>query len=240
MLRNLLLASLCILPGYASAQAVVADPFSHMQQVLSRVEQANAALRQLQEAQRQYQVMSNTYSSLAGARDIGGIANALGGVSRTYLPEASSTISAIGRGSNLLDRAGSSRAADQLFIPQIAEGSRTGERWLKEMERRQNVTANAKAIAENGLYDTEQRIQQLRNAEMRLATTMDLKDTADVTGLLAVTQQNLSMHNASVNSIRLALHAEDRAERQRGEQMQALGAHEWSESTRWAVDALGR
>lgn len=241
-MRSLLLAGVaCVaLHGQAMAQAVVADPMQHLQTVLTRIQQAEHSLAQIRELQQQYRVMSNTYSTLTGARNIDDLTSALGGVSNTYLPGAREVMQGVGQGAGLLSGASRHMNADEAYMPDIDPASRVGQRWLREMRRRQTVTANAKAIAENGLVDMETRIRQLNHAEQRLIQTIDLKDSVDVSGLVSVTQSNLKMHENQIASIRLALAAEERTERQREEQIAAQGAAEWSARTQWAVDALGR
>lgn len=226
----------------ASAQWVVACPTcaSEMGQMAGWVRQAGDMVSQLNQLRSQYLMLSRTYSAIAHATDVGGIASALGGVTRTYLPEASGTLSMVGQGARLFGNAGSYQSADRIFnsLPRIASTARSAERWTMEMERREMATANAKAIAEAGLADMQDRMAQLAAAQAHISAAQDGTELAAVGNLIATSRANLESHSASVDSIRLALHAEDRAERQRAEQMEAQGAAQWSEASRWAVDAL--
>lgn len=223
----------------AQAQWVVTDPAHMTQTALGWAQQARDSIAQLQQLQQQYMMVTRTYNAISHATDVGGIASALGGVTRTYLPEASGAVSMIGSASRMFGNAGSYRSADQLYLPQAMQGVSQAERWLSEMGRRQDATANAKAIADAGIIDMESRIASLSAAELRLAAARDGTEVAAVNGLISTSRANIEMHRASVENIRLALHAEDRTERQRGEQMQAMGANQWMENMQASVDALG-
>lgn len=242
-MRALMLFGVAILALAASparAQVPVTDVGHIAVSKLSWAKQALDMVNQLRQLQQQYMMLTRTYNAIAHATDVGGIASALGGVSRTYLPEASETLALVGQGSRLLSGAGGYRSADTLFLPQAQSGLRQTERWLTEMERRQNATANAKAIAESGLADMQQRMGQLSAAQARVSASRDGTETAAVAALISTSRANLDAHNASIANLRLALHAEDRAERQRAEQMEAQGAADWGADTQWAADSLGR
>lgn len=234
------LASAIALASPARAQLITNDPIHTMVSQMAWVKQAADMLTQIENMRRQYQMLTNTYSAIAHATDITGVAYALGGVTRTYLPEASGAVDLVGRGSRLLSSAGRFRDGDMLFIPQAASGVRQLERWRAEMERRQNATANAKAVAEAGLMDMEQRIASLGAVEAQIRGSRDGTQTAAYMATINSGRLNLEAHNASIANLRLALHAEDRAERQRAEQMEALGASDWMADTQWAADSLGR
>lgn len=237
------IAAVTLATSPASAQLAVICPTcaSEVGQMASWAKQASDMVAQINQLRSQYMMLTYTYNAIAHATDVGGIAAALGGVTRTYLPDAAGTMAMVGQGSRLFGNAGGYQGADRVFnaIPSIASTSASVERWTAEMERREIATANAKAIAEAGLADMQERMAQLAAAEARVAAAQDGTEVAAVGALINTSRANLAAHSASVASIRLALHAEDRAERQRGEQMEAQGAAQWSENSRWAVDALG-
>jgi hypothetical protein len=240
--RMMLLAGVAgiALASPARAQWIVNDPINTLVAQTAWVKQAADMIRQIEEMQRQYRMLSSTYNAISHATDISGVASALGGVTRTYLPEASGALSLVGQGSRLLSGAGRIRSADTLFMPQAASGIRSLDRWRDEMERRQNVTANAKALAEAGMIDMEQRIAGLGGLQAEINRSRDGTQSAAYTNAIAASRTNLEAHNASVANLRLALAAADRTDREREEQIAVQGASNWMDDTAWAVESLGR
>jgi hypothetical protein len=209
-------------------------------QIIMWMKQQADNMRQIQQAIQQYQLLNRTYESISHATDISGVAYALGGVTRTYLPDYSQTLSAIGQGSRLVENAARVRSADQLFAMsgQATNMTRSAGRWAEDMERRENITANAKALAESGSADMQDRIAQLGAAQTRLAAAQDGTEVAAVNGLIAVNQANIQAHQAQIANLQLALAASDRTERQQAEQRQAQDASNLYQETRWAMESM--
>lgn len=244
-MRSLLLATVAAISlasPQAHAQWTVIDPAHILETVEGRVQQARQFLQEMEELRRHYMMFQRTYNALSGATDVGDIASALGGVTRTYMPEASGTLSTISQGSRLYESMTRNRSANTLYtqIPAALRGTRSAERWLEEMQRREAVTAHAQAVGQAGVAEMAQRIAALQAAQAAISTAPTLQSLAAANGLIAAGGQNIAAQQAQIASVQLALHAEDRIERQRAEQARALGAAEWGEQTQWAVDALGR
>jgi hypothetical protein len=234
-MRRLLLAgaaALALAPVPSGAQYALEST-----QLLSWAQQATDMMRQIQQMQAQLRQLEMTYNAIAHATDLGGIAGALGGVSRTYFPEASQALGMVSRLSSgglptLWGEAGRFAAANQRYRSPVTDD------WQREMDRREAVTANAQAVAAAGIADAEDRIAKLELLRGRLEAAQDGTEVAAVNGLIAVERQNLAAHSANLQNIALMLAAEDRVERQRVEQGQRLSAEALMERTAPVTDTL--
>lgn len=236
-------AGLLFVATPAKAQLAVICPMcaSEIGQYAGWTKQAADMLRQIEEARRQYQMLFSTYQALSHVTDLSSLTAAVGSPIRRYLPEASGIVSMVGQGSQMLSSAGRYRSADSIFnaLPQISSTANSAARWTEEMSRREVSTANAKSLADAGLLDMQDRMAALAAAQARIGIATDATELASIQATIQTSQMNLAAHEASVNSIRLALHAEDRAERQRAEQLMAQGSSQWGDAVRGSVDALG-
>ncbi len=220
--RRILLAgaaALALAAQPAAAQLATHDAPSN----LLRVAEAGRAIRQ---AIQQYRMLEATYNSLAHATDVAGVASALGGPVRTYMPEA-------GQVTDLLAGSGSlwGTANRLLNMGRYADvGSETP--WAREMQRRETVTANARAIAAAGMESAQQSVMGLSSLLDRIAGSQDVTEVSAVNGALEVENQNIAHHRAQLDQVRLMLATEERTERQRAEQMQYESARELFENTR--------
>jgi hypothetical protein len=210
-MRKFLLAgvALALMTGRAGA-IIVYDPVQDVQgvQELAQWVQQIAAMKQ------QYDQLVLTYNALAHATDLSGIASALGMVTRTYMPEASIIPDMMSDAGYLWGRAAYFNEHDAYYATIMAD------RWAKEMERRQAVTSNAKALASAALADAQQQVLRLGDLQARLSTAQDVTEVSAVNGYIALEQQNLDSHRAQVENIRLMLEADDRVAAQRQEQME--------------------
>lgn len=182
--------------------------------------------KQVQDMLRHYRMLEATYNALSHATDVQGVAAALGGPVRTYMPEA-------GVVTDLLVGSGSlwGTANRLLSLGRYADvGADTP--WAREMQRRELVTANARAIAQAGLEAAQASIAGLTSLLDRITGSQDVAEVSAVNGALEVENQNLGHHRAQLDQVRLMLAAEDRTERQRAEQMRHESARELFESTR--------
>lgn len=218
---------------------ICANCAEEITQLAMWAKQANDMLMQLNQLRQQYQLLTSTYNAIAHATDVAGVASALGGVTRTYMPEALGTLEMIGTGARFFGRAGNIRSFDQLVnaIPSTAATANNVARITAEWERQQITTANAKAFAEQGLLDMEGRIAELTAAQIRIAAAVDGTEVGAVHALITTNQTNLQIHQASIANLQLALQAADRTDAARMEQLQIVNAQEWAEATQWAVDA---
>lgn len=223
MNRRLLLAAVAALPfadaAPAAAQAVVHDPVSNVQRIAE-------AARAIQQAIAQYRMLEATYNAVSHATDVQGVAAALGGPVRTFMPEA-------GVVTDLLAGSGSmwGTASRLLNMGRYADVG-TNTPWAREMQRRELVTANARAIAQAGLESAQTSIAGLTSLLDRITGSQDVTEVSAVNGALEVENQNIGHHKAQLDQVRLMLAAEDRTERQRAEQMQHESARELFESAR--------
>jgi hypothetical protein len=215
-MRKFLLAtaSLISLSGPAYAIDIVLDPVQEVQGVmeLARWVEQIAAMKQ------QYDQLVHTYNALSHATDLSGVAAALGGVTRSYMPEASIVPDLMSDAGYLWGRAGQFNDNDAYYVSGMVD------RWSAEMARRQAVTSNAKAMADASMMDAQVRVQNLGMLQARLHAAQDVTEVTAVNGLIALEQQGLDAHRAQVENIRLLVTADDRVSAQREEQMRRESA----------------
>ncbi|NOG73588.1 MULTISPECIES: type IV secretion system protein [Roseicella] len=225
MRRKLLIATtaltLCaVLP--ARAFDIVHDPASNATRIVE-------AARAISEAIRQYQMLERTYNAVAHATDLQGLAQALGPVTRTYMPEAGSALESMRGVGQLWGQAQRLRTGNRIYMPPVLD------EWANEMERRENATANAQAIAAAGMEDAQDRISRLSAMQLRLETAQDGTEVAAVNGQILVEQQNLAAHRAQIEQAHLVLAAEDRVAQQRSEQRWRRDVDDWAAKTEGAL-----
>lgn len=235
------IAAFAFVPNEGRAQAIVNDPLHMLLQEKSWLVQAQQMATTINDGVRRYNQLLRTYNAIAHSTDLGGVASALGGVSRTYMPEAAGTLDMVGRGARMFRNARGIVDADRFYSATVRAGAfaRQSEQWLAEMERRENVTGNAKALAQAGMEDAQERIVQLEAAKARLEAAQDGTEVAAVQGLIQTAQANMALHDQQVRHMQFILAAEERTERQRAEQAQKESTGAMIEDTQWAVDALG-
>ncbi|MBX9874063.1 MAG: type IV secretion system protein [Beijerinckiaceae bacterium] len=210
----------------ASAQGVpVYDNASNLARIAE-------AARALQQALAQYRMLEATYNSLAHATDVGGVAAALGGATRTFMPEA-------GQVAGLLSGAGSVYGAANglLALGRFADVGADSP-WAQEMQRRELATANFRAIGQAGLEASQRSVLSLSSLLDRITGSQDVTEVSAVNGALAVEQQNIEHHKAQIAQVQLMLAAEERVERQRAEQQRWDSARTLYENTSPITDLL--
>jgi hypothetical protein len=221
MKRHLLaaVAALALSAAPAAAQVIVHDPKSDQQRMVE-------AIRAIEEAMRRYRMLQATYQALSGARDIQGVAAALGTPVRTYMPQ----------GAIVTDLIAGSRSpwGTATRLMNMARYRDVGRDtvWAREMQRREIATANARAIADAGLQSSQQSLEGLGGLLARLSGSNDVNEAVAANGAVAVEQQNLAHHQQQLQQVQLMLHTEDRTDRQRAEQMRYESALELYENTR--------
>lgn len=218
--RSLIAAALALAPLPAAAQGVPTYDNAAF------IRQGIVWAKQVQDMLRQYRMLEATYQSLTHATDVQGVAAALGGPVRTYMPEAAQVTDMLAGSGSLWGMANR-----LLSMGRYADvGADTP--WAREMQRREMVTANARAIATAGLESAQQSIAGLSSLLARISGSQDVTEVSAVNGALEVENQNIGHHKAQLDQVRLMLAAEDRTERQRAEQMQHESARELFESAR--------
>lgn len=224
LLTATILASAVLSGAPARAQGVpVYDNASN----LARIAEAGRALQQ---AVQEYRTLEQTYNSIAHATNVGGMASALGGVSRTFMPPAGALPGLMNGSGGRFGSAGQQLEQDRLYAPPDADA------WSEEMARRETVTANAKALAEAGLEDAQDRIEQLQAAQGQIEAQEDGTADAATGNLIATSQLNLQAHQVQLDQIRTMLAADDRVTAQRREQKVRKDLDDWHEHNQPALD----
>lgn len=223
-------AAALLLSGPATAQWIVHDPASNLQRITE-------AVRSITQMQAQLRQLESTYNAISHSTDLGGIAGALGGVSRRYFPEAAQSLSMVSRLSNG-GLSGAWGEAQRFTNSNRAYQSPHRDRWQEEMERRESVTANAQSIAAAGMMDAEDRLMKLEALKARAEAAQDGTEVNAVQALIAIEQQNLSAHRGNLETVHMMLVAEDRVITQRAEQRQREGADQLRANTAPITDDL--
>lgn len=221
--------ALAALAHPAAAQIPVTDGASITARALEAARSLRQGLQQLQQMQMQYQQAVSTYNAIAHATDLGGIASALGGVSRSYLPPGSTItegLSAVQGGIYGGVPGALSGAERFLGSNQVYATPGTPDAWQIEQNRRAMVTANAQALAAESMAEADQRLANLAILRARLEAAKDGTEVAAVNGLIAIEQQNLAVHQARFQNIQAMVVADNRVMEQRLEQRQRQSADE--------------
>jgi hypothetical protein len=229
-MRKYLLATAAVVALTGPAHALV--PVTDAKQIIQNVEMLAQWAQQIAAMKQQYDQLVMTYNALAHATDLSGVAAALGGVTRTYLPEATIIPDMLGTAGYLWGRGAYFNEQDAYYAIESAD------RWTKEMERRRSVTSNAKALAAASSLDAQDHVMKLGVLQARLQAAQDVTEVTAVNGLIALEQQNLDSHRAQVENIRLMMMADDRVSEQRAEQMQRESADRLMAATAPITDDL--
>jgi conjugal transfer/entry exclusion protein len=210
----------------ASAQLAVIDGANLAQTTVT----AARALQQIEQLRQHYDQLVRTYDAIAHPTSIGGVAGAVRGLSRTIMPPATQVPDMMaGRGGEW-GQAGTMLNADRLYAP--AER----DEWAREMERRERVTANAKAMAQAAIEDAEQEIGSLDAMRGEVEAAPDGTAGVAVGNGLSLARQRLDASRLQLEQIRLMLAADDRVTTQRGEQAWRRDVDDWMTRTRPALN----
>ncbi|NGM23999.1 hypothetical protein G3576_28590 [Roseomonas stagni] len=210
----------------AAAQLAVIDGANLAQTTVT----AARALQQIEQLRQQYDQLVRTYDAIAHPTSIGGVAGAVRGLSRTIMPPATQVPDMMaGRGGEW-GQAGTMLNADRLYAP--AER----DEWAREMERRERVTANAKAMAQAAIEDAEQEIGSLDAMRGEVEAAPDGTAGVAVGNGLSLARQRLDASRLQLEQIRLMLAADDRVTTQRGEQAWRRDVDDWMTRTRPALN----
>jgi hypothetical protein len=120
--------------------------------------------------------------------------------------------------------------ADRLYAPADRD------EWAREMERRERVTANAKAMAQAAIEDAEQEIGSLDTMRGEVEAAPDGTAGVAVGNGLSLARQRLDASRLQLEQIRLMLAADDRVTAQRGEQAWRRDVDDWATRTRPALN----
>jgi hypothetical protein len=215
-MRKFLLASVAVMalirPAYALD--IVFDPVQETQ----GIQELAQWVEQIAWMKQQYDQLVLTYNALAHATNLGGIAGALGGLTRNFMPEANVIPELMRDGNNLWGSASYFNSSDLYYVSNLMD------KWSIEMERRRGVTSNAKAMAEASTLNAEDHLLKLDVLRSRLESAVDITEVSAINGLIALEQQNLDVHRTQSQNVSLLLAAEERVTVQRDEQMQRESA----------------
>jgi hypothetical protein len=222
-MRTILLAgaSFLALCGSAHAQIPVTDVANaalNTAQVNNQLLEIAKWVQQLEAMREQYDQLVATYNVLSHATDIDGISNAIGGITRTLLPDADRVPGLMDGSTGMWGRAAEFLAQGHYHSAEIM-----GAKAI-EMQRRELVTANARAMAAAGTVDAQEHLQKLADLQARLNAAEDVTEVSAVNGLILLEQQNLDAKRAQIENVRVMLAADDRVTQQRYEQMQSESA----------------
>ncbi|NKE48556.1 hypothetical protein HB662_27560 [Roseomonas frigidaquae] len=210
----------------ASAQLAVIDGANLAQTTVT----AARALQQIEQLRQQYGQLVRTYDAIAHPTSIGGVAGAVRGLSRTIMPPATQVPDMMAGRSGEWGQASTMLNADRLYAP--AER----DEWAREMERRERVTANAKAMAQAAIEDAEAEISSLDVMQGEVEAAPDGTAGVAVGNGLSLARQRLDASRLQLEQIRLMLAADDRVTTQRGEQAWRRDVDDWMTRTRPALN----
>src|SRR3954471_4203830 len=118
-----------------------ASPF-HASPLAHDVKEAAYWVEELAWYKQQYDQLVITYNALAHVTDLSSAAYAVGGLTRNFMPEANAIPQLMSDAAGLWGTAGSFQSYDLYYQSHVLD------KWGTEMDRRQVVTSNAKAMAE--------------------------------------------------------------------------------------------
>ena len=214
------LGALCAAP--ARAQLIVNDPAHIIEMTLQWKAQFEAMDRELRQHIR-------TYDAIAHPTSVGGVIGAIRGASRNLMPGRGEMGGLMNGQGGEWGAAGGRLMEDRVYAP--AER----DEWAVEMERRERVTANAKAIAEAAIEDAQDHLDALEDINAEIEAQPDGTAVAAQAAAIQIAQQRLATHRTQAEQARLMLAAEERVARQRSEQMWRRDVDEHIEKTRGAL-----
>lgn len=224
--------ALAFTPSAGRAQWAVVCPTcaSEVAQVGSWAKQAADMVRQLAQMRQQYQMLVSTYNALSHATDVFQVAGIVGGVTRSYMPDAADAMSMFAGlgsgGSPSLYGAANSLMAISRYADRM-DGTPEGE----EMARRERATANYRAVGFAGMQQAQQSILRLDGLIAWITGSPDVTAVAAGSAAIAAEQQNIAHHQAQIAQTQLILMTENRVDQQRAEQRKFEGANALVEAT---------
>ena len=177
----------------------------------------------------QYRQAVHQVNALTGSRNVRDLARNLGGIAHNSSP----TSRILGQGlaygrASIGGDADAIMRGDQYYEARNRNNNHGMRFTMDEMRRREQVTANVKAISLAGIRDAEARVERLEAALQRTNGAMDVTEQAAVRNVLSMNEQNLQAHKMRLQNIGTMLATNDRVDRQRRDQylMQLIEAKE--------------
>ncbi len=205
-------AQLPVIDVEAQAQLVIAN-INGATQIAKWATQLQDMARQYEELVAQYRELVNTYDAIEHTTSVSDIANTLGGVSRFFMPSASSMQGLMNGSGGLWNN------APQLMSQAQYYQSTNNDPWQQEMTRRQQVTANAGAMALAAEQDAQQGILNLTAMKARIEVGQNGTENIAVGSYIALEQQRLDNNRAQMQGIQAMLAVDERVIKQRAEQL---------------------
>lgn len=226
-MRTVFLAGIAAfaLTAPARAQMIVNDPMHQAMNALSWA-------RQVQDMTRQYQQLRAQYDATARMAGAGSLAGNMGGLGRTYTPPGAA-VPGMMAGTSTWGSAEGFVRQNRRYMPAERDA------WVEDMERRERTTANAQAMAAEGLMDTDQQLEQLAALQAEIDTTGTVVDAQALNVQMTGFRQNLELNRSKLEQARVMMAAQERAETLRAEQSLRESADSLTERTRGAVESLG-
>lgn len=217
-MKRILLAAVAAIAitGPANAQAIVHDPVSNLQRI---TEFGRSIAQQIQ----QYQMLKLQYESVVRTIGTGNVSGIMGQLGTGYLP-GTSTIQGLMGGYGSHGVAGTYLQRDRLYAPPVRD------EWAMEMERREQVTANARALAEDGLNETERELASLHALKAQVDSTTTVVDAQLLGVEMQGVQHRQALHAQRLGQINSMISMADRTDGLRQEQRLRRDADLYKES----------
>ena len=198
--------------------------------VLRQIDQLRQWSSQLKAMADQLTQLKDTHSVLSHVTSLAGANGALGGFTRQAGPSASQLPGLMNGSGAEWGTANTRLREDRLYAPTDSD------EWATEMERRERVTANAKAMAEAAYTDAEEQLAQLDALQAEVESASDVTAVTAQSAAVALAHQRLSANQAMLEQARLLLIADDRVTQQRAEQRWRRDVDAWVRKTAPALE----
>jgi hypothetical protein len=198
--------------------------------VLRQIDQLRQWTSQLKAMADQLTQLKDTHRVLSHVTSLAGANGALGGFTRQAGPSSSQLPRLMNGSGSEWGTANTRLREDRLYAPTDSD------EWSTEMERRERVTANAKAMAEAAYTDAEEQLAQLDALRAEVEAAPDVTAVTAQSAAVALAHQRLSANQAMLEQARLLLTADDRVTQQRAEQRWRRDVDAWVRKTAPALE----
>lgn len=216
-------------PRTASAQIPVTDSAAIAKSAIQSMQQLNQLVTMYRQMQAQYSGIMQTVGALSHPLNTLGIAPGLLQQAIRLPGSASAQLPGLAFGSQLSGAA--SRFLTQNRFAQVpgVPGASSGDDFTaQEMARREQVTANLQAEAQDGLNRADQRIAYLSQLQGSIDGQPDVQAVAAVQAAIASESTYLQNEGNNVQRLQLLTQLAARVDDQRSEQQARASAGEWA------------
>lgn len=166
----------------------------------------------------QLAAMARQFEAIAHATSVAGIAGAAGGLMNQRLPLPGDARAFLGGNAGTYGAGAGILQSDRYYA--LTDDDPTA----REMRRRETVSANAKALAEDAAAEAQAQLDALTGLQAEIEASPDGTANAAQANALVLQRQKLEATRLKLDQVRLLLAADDRVSTQRAEQMQAESA----------------